>query len=195
MPKPFGKVARRRMGLTRSMRLAVALWVAALPAFFLCRVPARGRPTLSEDAFFWPSALGLGLFYAVAIALWLRRRPSPRGPWESSRFRLFAGRFLLALLVAAPMGFATAYGYQPALALANGLVPLGDRATEHAMVVRDGSGFALDSPYWEAPFRFRIPPSAAVPRDLAAGSLAKLALRRGLLGARFVESIEYEVLR
>jgi hypothetical protein len=195
MPKPFGKIARRGMGLTRAMRLVVALWVAALPAFLLCRIPARGRPTLAEDAFFWPSVFGLGLFYAIAIARWLRRRPSPRGPWESSRARLFVSRFLLALLVAAPMGFASAYCYEPAFTLANGLIPVGRGVTEHAMVVRDGNGFALDSPYWEAPFRFRIHPSAAVPRDLAAGSLAKLTLRRGLLGARFVGSIEYEVLR
>jgi hypothetical protein len=195
MPKPFGKVARRGMGFTRPMRLVVALWAAALPAFLLCRIPARERPTFAEDAFFWPAALGLGLFYAVAGALWLRRRPSPRGPWESSRSRLFVGRFLLALLVAAPLGFATSYFYQPAFTLANSLVPLGESPPEFALVVKDGNGLALDSPYWAPPFRFKVPRTDDAPKDLAAGSLAKLTLHRGLLGARFVRKIEFEVLR
>lgn len=195
MPKPFGKATRRGLGLTKGMRLAVALWAAAVPAFLLCRIPARGRPTLSEDAFFWPSVLGLWLFCAFAMAFWFRRRPSPRGPWESSRPKIFAARFLLALLVAAPLGFASAYLYQPAFTLANSLVPLGGEAPEYAMVVKEGDGFALDSPYWAPPFRFVIPPTGDVPKDLTAGSLAKLSLRRGLLGARFVRKIEYEILR
>lgn len=195
MPKPFGKVARRGMGLTRLMRLTVALWGAALPAFFLCRGPARARPTLAEDAFFWPAAAGLGLFYAAAIALWLRRRPSPRGPGESSRVGLLASRFLLGLLVAAPLGFATSYLYQPAFALANGLASMEEGPPEYAMVVRDGAGFALDSPYWRPPFRFRVRAGGDTPGDLVPGSLARLTLGRGILGARFVRKIEYEVLR
>lgn len=195
MPKPFGKVGRPGLGLTKGMRLVIAVWAAAIPAWLICRIPARSRPTLADSPFYWTAALLLGLFYAIMIALWLRRRPSPRGPWESSRSKIFAVRFLLALLLAAPAGFATAWFYEPALTVANGMVPVGGRSTEHALVVRDGNGFALDSPYWEPPFRFRIPPTDAVPGDLAPGSLARLTLQRGILLARFVRNIEYEVLR
>ena len=97
MPKPFGKAVRRRLGLTKAMRLTVALWGAAIPAFLFCGLGSSSYPTLVKRPFFWPSVFGFGLFYAVSLALWLRRRPSPRGPWESSRFKLFLGRFLLAL--------------------------------------------------------------------------------------------------
>ncbi len=195
MPKPFGKVARRKLGLTKWMRLVLALWAAAVPAFMICRGPARERPTLAEDAFFWPSAVVLWIAYAAGISTWLRRRPSPRGPWESSRARIFIARFLLALLLAAPAGLATAYLYHPALTVANATISIGEGAAEYALVVKDARGFALDSPYWTPPFSFRPPDAGSLPRDLTAGSLAKLTLCRGILGSRWVKKIDFEILR
>ncbi len=55
--------------------------------------------------------------------------------------------------------------------------------------------WVLDSPYWERGFHWKVKDVAALPKDLSTGSLAKMTLRRGLLGARWVESIEYTVLR
>jgi len=124
-----------------------------------------------------------------------RRRPSPRAPGTSSRTGLFVSRFLLSLLVAFPAGFVSSLLYEPAFKLANGLVSPGSPVVEHAMVDKVDATWFLDSPYWEAKFRWQVADQASVPADLTAGSVAKITLRRGLLGARWIESIEYSVLK
>ena len=195
MPKPFGKPAPRRFGLTRLMRLTVALWGAAIPAYFLCRWASDGYPTLAERPFFWPSTVAFVLFYAIAIALWLRRRPSPRGPWESTRTTLFIGRLLLGLMVALPVALLSALLYDPAFKLANGLASPGRGVEEIALVERQGSAVYLDSPYWAPGFRWKVPEKTFVPPDLASGSIARFKLRRGLLGALWVDGVEFTVLK
>jgi hypothetical protein len=195
MPKPFGKPLRRNLGLTRWMRITVGLWAAALPAFLLCGFLSAGYPTLAPRPFFWPSVVLFGLFYAFSIASWLRRRPSPRGPWESTRTTLFLSRFALGLLIAAPAGFLSGYLYGPMLQTANGLLSIGSAGTEVAIVEREGGEFVLDSPYWEPGFRWRIPHARLLPPDLAPRSVATVSFKRGLLGARFVDKIDYAVLR
>jgi hypothetical protein len=195
MPKPFGKPIRRNLGLTRAMRLTFALWGAAIPAFFLCRWASRGYPTLSESPFFGPSILGFGIFYALAIAFWLRRRPSPRGPWESSRAKLFIVRLLLGLLAAAPAALISAYLYEPAFKLANGLASPGRTSVEYALVDREGPDAVLDFPYYTPGYRWKVQSVFPVPKDLPRGSLARVTIRRGILGARWIDGIEYQVLK
>ena len=195
MAKPFGKPVHHGRGLTKGLRLTIALWVAALPAYFLCGYASRKYATLSESPFFGPAALGFTLFYAVALARWFRRRPSPRAPGTSSRTGLFISRFLLSLFIALPAGFVSSLLYEPAFKLANGLFSPGSPVIEHAMVDKKDSTWVLDSPYWETKFRWEVADPKAVPPDLTAGSVAKITLRRGLLGARWIESIEYSVLK
>lgn len=195
MPKPFGKPLRTRLGLTRGTRLALALLGAALPAYLLCAVPAKKYPTLGESPFFWPATLLFVALYVYVLARWLRRRASPRGPWESSRTRRVLGRLLLALVLAVPLGLLSAILYEPAFILANGLVPGGGTSEEFALVVRDAqspSQLALDSPYWAPPYQFRPSPP---PNHLRPGSFARLTLRRGILGARWVAAVDYEALK
>lgn len=182
------------MGLTRGMRLAVALASAALPAYLICMKPAESYAPFGDSPFFWPAVVLFALFYAFVLARWLRRRPSPRGPWESSRTKLLLVRAFLALLIATPAAFVSALLYEPALTLANGLVPAGGPSEEYALVVPERgqpARFALDSPYWQPPYQFKLrtrPPGGGV------GSLARMKLRRGLLGVRWVEGVEYEAL-
>ncbi len=195
MTKPFGKPTRKNLGFTRWMRLTVALWVAAGPAYFLCQLGSAGYPTLAKRPFFWPSVIGFGLLYAFSIAGWLRRRPSPRGPWESGRTKLLLVRFALALLVAAPVGFLSGYLYDPMLRLANGILSLGPSGSETALVDRHGGEFVLDSPYWEPGFRWKIPHARLLRSDLSPGSVARVSFRRGGLGARWVDKIDYTVLK
>jgi len=195
MSKPFGKPVHHGRGLTKGLRLTIALWIAALPAYFLCSYASRKYATLSDSPFFVPAAFGFALFYAVAIARWLRRRPSPHAPGTSSRTGLFISRFLLSLFIAFPAGFVSSLLYEPAFKLANGLFPTGSPVVEHAMVDKQDSKWFLDSPYWETKFRWEVVDPAALPVDLTAGSLAKITMRRGLLGARWIESIEYSVLK
>ena len=195
MTKPFGKPSHHGRGLTRGLRLTIALWVAALPAYFLCSYASRKYPTLSESPFFWPATWGFVLFYATALAIWFRRRPSPRAPGTSSRTGLFISRFLLSLFIALPAGFVSSLLYEPAFKLANGLLSPGSPVVEHAMVDKVDSKWVLDSPYWETKFTWEVVDTAALPADLTRGSVAKLTLRRGLLGARWIESIEYSVLK
>jgi len=194
MTKPFGKTVHHGRGLTRGLRLSIALWGAAFPAWLLCRPAAKRVPTLAEDPFFWPAVVGFVLFYAVALALWLRRRPSPRAPGTSSRTGLFLSRFFLSLLLALPLGFVSALLYEPAFELANGLSAFSSPTVEYAMVDKRDGRWVLDNPYWQHDFRWTVPSSAALPSDLTVGSLATLKVRTGLLGARWVESIEYTVL-
>ncbi len=193
MTKPFGKPTHHGRGLTRGLRLTIALWCAAFPAWLICRPAAGRRPPLAEDPFFWPAVVGFAIFYAAALALWLRRRPSPRAPGYSSRTGLFVTRFLLCLLLSVPLGIASALLYEPAFELANSLGGVGE-TVEHAMVEKQGVDWVLDNPYWEGGFRWKVREPGALPPDLTVGSVAKITLRSGLLGARWIESIEYTVL-
>src|SRR5579864_6631581 len=183
MTKPFGKPLHHGRGLTRGLRLTIALWCAAFPAWLVCRPAARRYPTLAADPFFWPAVVAFAAIYAVALTLWLRRRPSPRPPASSSRAGLFLSCFLLSLLLSVPLGFASAYLYEPALEVANGLCSFGPRHVEHALVDRTGERWVLDNPYWEAGFRWSVRDSSNLPSDLTVGSLATITLRTGVLGA------------
>jgi hypothetical protein len=176
------------------MRLTIALWGAAIPAFILCAAGSDRYPTLSERPFLWPSAVVFWLLSALAIALWLRRRPSPRGPWESSRTKLFLARLALALLLAAVPALGSAYLYEPAFKLANGLLSPGAPATQHAMLTGKTGDLALHSFYWEPAFRWRIPHLRFLPPASARQALAAVTIRRGLLGARWVEKVDFTVL-
>lgn len=180
--------------LTRGLRLTIALWCAAFPAWLLCRPAARRSPTLAEDPFFWPAVVGFAAFYAVALALWLRRRPSPRPPGSSSRAGLLVSRILLCLLLSAPLGLVSAFLYEPAFEVANGLGALGGRTVEHAMVGRHDDTWILHSPYWLEGFHWKVRDPGSLPPDLTVGSVARITLRTGLLGARRIETIEYTVL-
>jgi hypothetical protein len=193
MTKPFGKPMHHGRSLTRGLRLTIAFWCAAFPAWLICRPAARRHPPLAEDPFFWPAVIGFAIFYAAALALWLRRRPSPRAPGYSSRTGLLITRFLLCLLLSAPLGIVSALLYEPAFELANGLGGVSE-TVEHAMVEKQGVDWVLDNPYWEGGFRWKVRDPAALPPDLTVGSLAKITMRSGLLGARWIESIEYTVL-
>jgi len=195
MTKPFGKPIKRGLGLTRTMRLTIALWGASIPAFLLCKLGTDRYPTLSSSPFFWPGAFVLWLFSAVAIALWLRRRPSPRGPWESSRTKLFIGRLLLALLLAAVPALGAAFLYEPALGLANGMLSPGAATVEHAMLTGPVGDLALHSFYWEPGFRWKIPHTRFLPSHPTRQALAAVTLRRGMLGARWVERVDYTEFR
>jgi hypothetical protein len=192
MPKPFGKPVRSGWEFTRGARFAAAVFLAALPAYPLAGWAANAYPTLVPRPFFWGSALLLAAFYAIAGALWLRRRPSPRPPGQSSRAGLFAARFFLVLLAAAPAALASAFLYDPALRLANGLLSFGPPFPAHAMLEKRPSGFVLASSYWGPDFHWPVAPSRPLPPDAAGGSLAILTLRRGALGAPWVEKIELE---
>src|SRR5262245_55057245 len=136
MAKPFGKPVHHGRGLTKGLRLTIALWIAALPAYCLGSYASRKYATLSDSPFFVPAAFGFALFYAVAMARWLRRRPSPRAPGTSSRTGLFISRFLLSLLIAFPAGFVSSLLSEPALKLGNGLFSPGRPFVEHALVRR-----------------------------------------------------------
>lgn len=195
MSKPFGKPVHHGWSLTRGFRLTIALWVAALPAYFLCGFGVTAYPTLAERPFFWPATLGFSLLYGLSLALWLRRRPSPRAPGTSSRTGLFFSRFLLSMLIAFPAGLCSSILYGPALQVANAVGAPGGRTIEHALVDRMNSVWVLDSPYWEQGFRWEVKNPNGMPKDITEGSMAKITLRSGLLGARWIESIEYTVLR
>lgn len=196
MAKPFGKPVHHGRGLTKGLRLTMALWGAAIPAYFLCRGPAtKSYPTLSESPFFWPSAWIFILFYAFALSFWFRRRPTPRAPGSGKPVGRIIGTFLLALLIAFPTGLISAALYEPAFKLANGIGSGSACTVEHALVAKADSGWVLDSPYWRGDFQWKILDADALPKDLTSGSLAKITLRRGLLGAKWIESVEYTVLK
>jgi hypothetical protein len=193
--KPFGKVIRSGWGLTRAMRLTVALWGAALPAWLLCGLGRSAYPTLAEHPFLRPLFLLFFAFFALALALWLRRKPSPRPPGQSGRVSMLVWRLVMAAFVALPTAWGCAYLYEPAARLANGMFSVGPPRTEHAMVDKHQNEFVLDSPYWAPGFRWRVVHAKFVPPDLTVGSLATLTLRRGGLGAQWVEKVQYEVLK
>jgi hypothetical protein len=193
--RPFGKVVRTGWGLTRAMRLTLALWGAAIPAWLLCGLGRSAYPTLAEHPFFAPLFWIFSAFFTAAVALWLVRRPSPRPPGRSGRTSMILWRLVAAALIALPTAWACAALYDPAACLANGMLSIGPSREEHAMVDRFGDEFVLDSPYWAPGFRWRVVHAKFVPPDLRVGSLAKITLRRGGLGAAWVEKIEYEVLK
>lgn len=192
--KPFGKAVRRGRGLTRPMRLTLALWGAALPAWLLCGIGRSAYPTLAEHPFSAPLFWIFAAFFTLSVAFWLRRKPSPRAPGESSRLTLLLGRLGLAALVAVPAAWLCARAYEPAARLANGLFSVGRPVQEHAMVDFHRGEFVLDSPYWEPGFRWKVSHAKFVPTFLKTGLLARITLRRGFLGAAWVEKVEYEVL-
>jgi hypothetical protein len=177
------------------VRLTIALWVAAIPAYFLGSFGSHRYPTLSESPFFRPLTIGFILLYAIAIVRWLRHRPHPHGPWRSGCLSIGVGRFLLALLVAAPAGFASGYLYEPAFMIANGMFATGNATQEHAMVAETSPRPVLDLLYATPPFRWKVRDQRFIPADLVAGSLATLTVRSGFLGALWVEKVEYEALK
>lgn len=195
MVKPFGKSVHHGRTLTKGLRFTIALWVAAVPAYFICRHVDRTAPTLSSSPFFTPAFIGFTLFFAVTMALWLKRRPSPRAPGSSSRTGLFISRLLLSLLLALPAGLVCAFLYEPAFKLANSLGGLGPRRVEYAIVDQVNAEWVLDSPYWKGDFRWTIRDSSTLPEGLKPGSLAKMTVRQGLLGALWIQSIDYTVLK
>jgi len=196
MPKPFGKPVMHRLALTRGMRLSIALLVAALPAYFIGHFAASGYPTIASRPFFGTAALVLAVFYASTTALWLRRRPSPRAPGTSSRFGLFVARFFLTMLLALPAGLLSAFFYGPALTLANGMISPGGSETEPAMaLVRPNGDVELRLLYREPAATWTVPTSRLRPRETATWMTARLTLRRGCLGAQWVEKVDYEVLK
>ena len=194
MIKPFGKVVRSGWGFTRAMRLTLALWGAAVPAWLLCGLGRAAYPTLAEHPFVSPLFWIFFVFFTLALARWLRRRPSPRPP-GGSRGWMFFWRVVLASLVALPTAWGCAYLYEPAARLANGMFSFGAPREQVAMVDRHAEEFVLDSPYWAPGFRWRVVHAKFIPADLTVGSFAKITLRRGGLGAAWIEKIEYEVLK
>jgi hypothetical protein len=194
MAKPFGKPVHHGRTLTKGLRLTIALWVAALPAYFLCAYASRKYATLSESPFFWPAAWAFAGFYTLSLTRWLARRPTPRPPGRG-RTGLMIGYVLLAFLISFPTGLVSSLLYEPALKLANGLGSFPTRTVEHALVDKVDSQWVLDSPYWTHEFRWTVKNVLDMPPGVTAGSLARITLRSGLLGARWVESIDYTVLR
>ena len=193
--KPFGKPVGSGRPITRGLRLAIALLLAGIPAYFLCGLGSPRYPTLADSPFFWPAAVGFVLFYLAVIVLWLRHRPSPHGPWESGCIPVGMGRLLGALAIAAPAGLASAYLYEPAFEVANGTFTLGRATTMHAMVSETSPRPVLNLLYASPPFRWKIPGEKFAPPDLIPGSLATITVRPGLLGALWVENVDYEILR
>jgi hypothetical protein len=193
-PKPFGKPILKRRRLPWRAKAALALALSAPLAFLLFALPARAFPTLASFPLFAPSAVTLFLFFGSGAAAWLRRRPVPRGPWESPGFfsRLFL-RFKAALL-ALPTALLAAFCFAPALGTVNGLLS-GPSSAEPALVSQKDSVLVLSSPYWSDSAFWPLPPRIARPADLAPGSLARLQVARGLFGARWVRSVEFTVLK
>ncbi len=193
MVKPFGKVVRRRTGLTRPLLLALLLAGAALPAWGICLLPAKAFPTLASAPFRGPCTLLLGTFFTWALARRLKRRPVPRAPGEGR-----TGRLILQTLGSAALSFPVAALcaplYAPALTLANGLVTTGT-SVEHALVTRTPRGFAASSPFWADDAAWTLSKPERLPEGLAAGSYARLNVGRGLLGVRWVRSVDLTVLK
>ena len=194
MAKPFGKPVHHGRTLTKGLRLTIAIWVAALPAYFLCAYASKKFATLSESPFFWPATWIFTLFYAIAFTRWLAMRPTPRPPGGARTGRMI-GYVLLAFLIAFPSGLVSSLLYEPAFKLANGLGSLGGPSVEYAMVDKVDAQWVLDSPYWSHDFKWTVKNVTAEQSELTPGSLAKITLRTGLLGARRIESIEYTVLK
>jgi hypothetical protein len=194
MPRPFGRPIHTGLGLTRGMRLVLALLLAAIPAFFIGSLTESSYPTLSVRPFFGASAAVFAVFYAGATAIWLLKRPSPRPP-GAGRFRLFMVRFLLLLLLSVPAGLLSALLYGPALTLLNGMISPGSPEIEPAMAVPQKGECELHLLYRTPGTTWKVPHARLMPAESCPWTLAKLTLRRGCLGAVWVEKIEYEYLR
>ena len=194
MAKPFGKPVHHGRTLTKGLRLTIALWVAAFPAYLLCRYATTKYPTVAESPFFWPATWIFAGFYASSLLRWLIKRPTPRPP-GTGRVHLLIGYTLVAILIAFPSGLVSSLLYEPALKLANALGSPRSHTVQHALVDRADARWVLDSPYWAHNFRWIVPDAAAMPPDITPGSPARLTIRTGLLGARWVEKVDYTVLR
>jgi hypothetical protein len=194
MAKPFGKPVHHGRTLTKGLRLTIAFWVAAIPAYFICGHATKAYPTLSPIGVWGPTFLFFTAFYTFALTRWFARRPTPRPPGSSRTWRII-GYVLLALFIAFPTGLISSLLYEPAFKLANGLGSRSTRSVEYAMVDKVDTKWFLDSPYWAHEFRWEVPDGSKLPQNLTPGSLAKITLRRGLLGARWIESIEYTALQ
>lgn len=193
MVKPFGKVVRRGTRLTRPLRLALLLAGAAIPAWGICLLPAKSFPTLASAPFRGPTLLILGTFFTWALFRWLKRRPVPRAPGEGRTGRL-ALQLLGSAALSLPVAALCASLYAPALTLANGLVTAGT-SVEHALVARTPKGFTATSPYWADDAAWTLTKPERLPEGLVAGSYARLNVSRGLLGVRWIRSVELTVLK
>src|SRR5688572_19578228 len=192
-PKPFGKPVPSPHRNPFFAVMAFFLLVAAPVAYFALSVPARSHRPFNPDAFFWPSAAVFGVVFAIAWRLWLKRRPKPVGP-EGAPWLVRVGRFFAPLILAAPFALACAFLYDPGLSLLNGSLATGDPRTAHALVEVRTEATVLRSPYWPPEFHLKIAKSEA-PAGIPSGSLARLTLTRGLLGALWIQRIDYEEFR
>ncbi len=193
-PKPFGKAHRSFWNLpilTRGVIITLALGPIAFVAFLS---PAKSHPTLSEGPLVIPSLVGFTLLTSVALTLWWRRKPSPRGPGESSRMKITLLRFFLSLFVAVPVGFIASVCYTPAFTALNGWFSGGAERTIHAFVRKQDGMTVLTSPYWGSSFQAKIHRLEDLPKESTGTTVAKLTLRRGVMGALWIEKIEYEYL-
>jgi len=192
-PKPFGKPlpAPRRFPVLAT--IAVVFLAASPIAYFALSSPARSYRTLVPDAMFWPSAVVFGIFLAVAVTAWMKSRHAPHGP-AGYPLGIRIGNLLIALMLAAPFALACAYLYQPGLAILNGSLSPGSTRTAHAMVEMRNNVPVFRSPYWPPEFQLEIA-ETDVPPTVPPGSLARLTLSRGLLGATWIRSIEIEEFR
>jgi hypothetical protein len=188
-PKPFGKPIPGSAPFPRLAKVSLVVLCGAPIAYYGLSSLSRSYRTLSVDAFFWPSAVVFGILFAFAWQKWFLRRVTPRGP-EGPSWLARVGRFLLVILLAAPLALSCAFLYQPSLGVLNGVASTGSTSTAHAMVEVRGGVPVLRSPYWPPDFRVE-----GVPAGAPAGSLARLTLDRGLLGALWIRRIEIEEFR
>lgn len=194
-PKPFGKPRRRFWDLPPLARGSL-IAVAAGPLFWLIFLsPARSYPTLAKAPFWWPAVIGFSLLIAVALTSWLKKRPGPQSPEDSSRAKIVLGRFFLSLFLAVPLGFLTAFFYEPALVTLNGAMSPSNPQTTFAFMERRAGVPALSSPYWGTDFSCAVHRLEHLPKEEAKTTLAKLTIRRGSLGAFWIMKIDYEYLK
>jgi hypothetical protein len=193
-PKPFGKPTPRFRRIPGFTRAALLLWAASPVAYFALSSGSRSYRTLAADAFFWPSAIVFGIILAAAAHKWMRSRPTPRAPDEGYSWGYRAVRVLLPLVLAAPFAVACAFLYQPGLKIVNGALTTASLRTTHAFVESRKPEPLLRSPYWPPEFKVNVGEDV-IPPDAATGSLARLTLSRGFLGALWIRSIEIEEFR
>ncbi len=192
-PKPFGKPGSRKRPLPVAARGALIAFAAAPVLAAACHLPAARYRLLETRGLFWPSVAVLGACYAVAAYLWLRRRPSPRGPWDRGRIRRFLAHGILALLLASPASLVSAWLYQPPLTLLNGMLGQAPGTLTYALVESGPDARAvLRSPYWRDDVSYELTEEAH--KLKARGSLAVLKIARGALGAWWVADIEFREL-
>jgi hypothetical protein len=150
---------------------------------------------LADEPLWWPSVVGFTLLIATSGALWLKRSPSPRAPESSSSMKIFLGRFFLCLVLAIPVGLFSALLYQPAFATLNGALSTSSSRTLYAIVQqREGVAY-LTSPYWGGSYAAIIRRPEHLPKPGASTTVAKVTLRRGALGALWIQNIDFEYLK